>query len=162
MKTVIAAVLMYLSISCAQNSDTPLIVSSAEKDAATQNLNSSQIAIIEFDRSQNWLFSKSKPARISHEELSEAERLLQLAVQEHNSKAEGYWIISNLDQYRRQYVAVINEKGEKEVWINCFCSELEGWTKEIIVVKDGGKCYFNLKVNLTARRYYDFGVNGVA
>jgi hypothetical protein len=44
----------------------------------------------------------------------------------------------------------LNSKGEKEVWINCFCRDGErDWRKNLVFVKDGGNCYFNLKVNLS-------------
>jgi hypothetical protein len=30
--------------------------------------------------------------------------------------------IIDLKKYKRQYIAVTNSKGEKEVWVNCFCN----------------------------------------
>ena len=81
----------------------------------------------------------------------------------------------DLSQYKRQYYANINEKGEKEVWINCFCNGwLENWQenlqeilptnwrKDLIIVKDGGNCFFNLKINLDTEKYYDVMINGHA
>ena len=69
----------------------------------------------------------------------------------------------HLTRYKRQYVAVINSKGEKEVWVNCFCrTHNSNWKKERVVVKDGGNCYFNLKINLTTVQYYELMVNGDA
>jgi hypothetical protein len=29
-------------------------------------------------------------------------------------------------------------------------------------VEDGGNCYFNFKINLITKKYFDLGVNGVA
>ena len=56
---------------------------------------------------------------------------------------------------------MVNNKGEKVIWINCFCNDCnKNWKKEIIIVKDGGDCYFNLKINLMTKKYYDFLING--
>jgi hypothetical protein len=49
------------------------------------------------------------------------------------------------------------------VWINCFCNYEElDWKKSMVFVKYGGKCYFNLRVNLSRGTYYDLMVNGSA
>jgi hypothetical protein len=71
-----------------------------------------------------------------------------------------YIIDMKMYNYKRQYVAVLNSKGEKEVWINCFC-EAEGyeWKNQIMIVADGGNCYFNLKVNLRTKTCYELSVN---
>ncbi|NCU36630.1 hypothetical protein EOM75_11540 [Candidatus Falkowbacteria bacterium] len=80
---------------------------------------------------------------------------------EYNLKINHF--IIELDHYKRQYVPVINEKGEMEVWVNCFCGN---WgindRTNILIVEDGGNCYFNLKINLTKENYYDLMVNGNA
>ena len=65
--------------------------------------------------------------------------------------------------YKKQLVARTNRKGEKEVWINCFCHvQINSWKTEIQGVEDGGPCYFSLKVNLTSKMFYDLSVNGYA
>ena len=74
------------------------------------------------------------------------------------------WII-DLKNYNRQYVAIINSNSEKEVWVNCFCwswGENEIYKHQILDVNDGGKCFFQLKINLSKRKVYDFSVNGSA
>ena len=68
--------------------------------------------------------------------------------------------IIDLRRYKRQYFPVINEKGEKEVWVNCFCNtHYKDWENQVISVRDGGNCYFNLKINLTLKTYYSLSVN---
>ncbi len=58
-------------------------------------------------------------------------------------------------------MAFINEEGEKEVWVNCFCkTDGQNWKKESIQVDDGGNCYFRVKINLTTGKYHDLMVNG--
>jgi hypothetical protein len=73
-----------------------------------------------------------------------------------------YYVI-DLKNYRRQYIVVTNTKGEKEVWVNCFCNiSNKTWRTRILIVMDGGNCYFNLKINLTKQSFYDLMVNGEA
>jgi hypothetical protein len=63
----------------------------------------------------------------------------------------------------RQYVCVLDQKGDKLVWVNCFCSAHNNeWRKEVLVVSDGGNCYYSFIVNLTTGKYYNLMVNGEA
>lgn len=71
----------------------------------------------------------------------------------------------HLKDYKKQYIAVLNAKGEKEVWANCFCKAIEkriefvDWKKIPVKVIDGGNCFFNVKLNLAQRKTYDLKVN---
>lgn len=71
----------------------------------------------------------------------------------------------DLKTYKKQYIAVLNAKGEKEVWANCFCKAIEkriefvDWKKTPVKVIDGGNCFFNVKLNLAQRKAYDLKVN---
>ena len=94
------------------------------------------------------------------QEIQTAEKVLKEAVKTENK-------IKGLNHYTRQYQGMINEKGEKILWINCFCSndpdkDFPHWRKHEVLVLDGGACFFNLKVNIITGKYYDFGVNGEA
>src|SRR5574338_303238 len=63
-------------------------------------------------------------------------------------------------KYLRQYVPGISPDHEKKVWVNCFCTnDFPNWHNEIVLVKDGGSCFFNLVINLTKRSYSFFIVN---
>lgn len=69
------------------------------------------------------------------------------------------------DEYRRQYLSLLNNDGDKIVWINCHCfTPNSEWKNryEIRTVLDGGKCYFRVEINLTKGTYYNFHVNGSA
>ena len=105
-------------------------------------------------------FQNSQPTELNEQEISNLNRILEDALSQYNlSKTKKF----DLNKYKRQYVPVINNLGEKEVWVNCLCTQNnENWKKEIIVVKDGGSCYFNLKINLTKSKYYDLIINGGA
>jgi hypothetical protein len=82
-----------------------------------------------------------------------------------------------LTRYWRQYIVVTNQQGEKETFINFFCDQQEdivedgdeirfvpsdGWKSGLVIVDDGGKCFFQIKINLNTKKWYDFMVNGVA
>ncbi len=47
--------------------------------------------------------------------------------------------------------------------MNSFCTTLDNrWKTEFILVDDGGNCFFNFKINLTTKKYYELNVNGKA
>lgn len=140
---------------------------------------SPEYVVIKFDSTMHWLFKDSKPAALNLAEIREIEFILSKCINAYNPKQfkrfekdtkenTGYEIIKNhyiidLKRYDRQFVAVFTKKGEKEVWINCFCwTSSNNWKKEIYRIDDGGNCFFNLKINLTKKTYYNFRINGTA
>ena len=70
--------------------------------------------------------------------------------------------VLNPEKFYKQFIAVINSKGEKEVWINCCCTvyDRSDWKTEVLLVMDGGSCFFNLKINLSKNTVYDLMING--
>lgn len=72
--------------------------------------------------------------------------------------------VIDLKRYYRQYIVVYNKRGEKEVWVNCFCNirSLANWQKKAVIVMGGGNCFFNVRINLTRKSFSDFIVNGLA
>lgn len=71
-------------------------------------------------------------------------------------------------QYDRQLIPHVNLKNEKTVWINCFCNIEEhpysvryrDLNSGMILVDDGGNCYFSVFLNLENNKFYDLYVNG--
>jgi len=62
--------------------------------------------------------------------------------------------------YKRQYFPSINSKGEKEVWVNCFAEDWgKDWKREAVIVMDGGKFFFNFKINLRTKKYHHLWIN---
>lgn len=113
-----------------------------------------------------------KQANLSNKDIVEIEKLLIKCIDDYCEKLKkfnGVSLTIDIKKYRRQYVPSINDKGEKEVWINCFCSDKEknmkgedaNWKKDIIgeMVIDGGYCYFNFTVNLTTGKYTDLSAH---
>ncbi len=137
---------------------------------AQQKLNdTSEFAVIAFDPNHDWPFKHSyKPATLSVDEIKRLDSILKECVQNHNQSLapdlkESYSIDFPKFHYKRQYIAVLNDNGEKEVWINGFCDTWDkAWKTEILLVKDGGNCYFNLKINLVTGTCFEVSVNGYA
>ncbi|GAB5523049.1 MAG: hypothetical protein Roseis2KO_09210 [Roseivirga sp.] len=143
-------------VSCRVASD------SIQKGDQTVMLKGNDYVVFEYREDIFIPFKKSTKTTLSESELAEIEIILKKMVRENNSGAGSMSAIS-LKGKRRQYVPVINKNGEKEVWINFFCSVRDDkWKGEIIAVFDGGNCFFNLKINLTEMTYYDLRVNGYA
>jgi hypothetical protein len=67
--------------------------------------------------------------------------------------------------YRFQYQGQ-EEKGRKFVYINAFCDlhnpKDRNLNKDIVLVKDGGSCFFQLKYDPISNKFYEAYVNGEA
>jgi len=124
---------------------------------------SSKISFI-IDKAQtSWLFGNSKISNLNKREFNQLEKLIQAKIDERNKIVNKKNSI-NSDEYFRQYIVVENEKGEKEVWVNFLCEidQKDKWKTDVIMVSDGGKCYFNIAINLTKKQVKNFIVNGHA
>ena len=137
----------------------------------------STYSIIRFDPRIHFMFDRnSKNANLSDQEIALVERLLEQSVDDYNLNLLTDTLLSKIktpldfSRYKRQLIAVTNEKGEREVFLNCICaSVIPGlfksgidWRKEYFRVNDGGPCYFRVYLNLTTGTYYGFRVNGLA
>ncbi|WP_282161396.1 hypothetical protein [Ulvibacterium marinum] len=127
----------------------------------------SDFTIIEFNPEWHWIFQDEKPTatELSLGELSKIEPILKNAIEKHNEglETDSRWRLE-LEDYKRQYVATLNEKGEKEIWLNFFCKDFEfdKWRTEIPLVADGGNCFFSIKINLATKSYKDLRINSIA
>lgn len=169
----IVLVISIATYGCSRQTDhgTADSVSSAPFDTST-------IAIIPYDSIKHLQFIEGRQAVVTKAEVAELNNLFSRCVSGFNVGAEKNYIedkkkfpgdqlkkdsyVLAIDRYKRQYIAVINEKGEKVVWINCYCSNEAHVSKDVEIVLDGGNCYFNLKVNLTDKKCSEFSVNGEA
>ena len=143
----------------------------------------STIAILPYNSlhelDKTYLFGKSKETNLTKTDIEEIEEILNKCIEEYNLKQEKYYnenkeelnkynikkerLMINLKKYKRQYIAIINNKGEKKVYINCFCVDFKrNWRKELVEVCDGGNCFFQLRINIKTKKYYSFNVNGDA
>ncbi len=174
--TILTFILTFCLTSCGQSNR---VKENQEKQTETIYIDTSVIVILPFDTIQHWVFKDSKPTELTNDDLLKIETILNKCINEYNPDQERQFkemndkhpeykldknnFIIELGRYKRQYVSAINSKGEKEVWINCFCGEWDNNDrKRILQVEDGGNCYFNLKINLTKGEYYELMVNGDA
>jgi len=153
-------------------------------------VDTSRLAILSLEKNlvSNYFDEASKPAGLSPDEIEKVNLLITEAISQYNTDSEKIYKqnlantkkypgsiaydpkIKSPSSYYKQIVAATNAKGEKEVWVNCFCklddwrpdNDNNYWRKNIVRVNDGGSCYFNLKINLTTGTVVWFRVNGVA
>ena len=142
------------------------------------------IAILAFD--SNWRYtplpSYSRPDTLAETDYLIIDSLLSCCIAAYNQSQEEWYnevslndhpsqktsikpsvqyFLIDLKKYNRQYVVVKNMLGQKEIWINCFCSKerFPDWRSHIVSVRGGGKCFFNLRINLASNIYYYFRTN---
>jgi hypothetical protein len=151
-----------------------------EIEEEVQKIIESDYTILEFESNWHWIFKNAQPTELSQVELNEVDDLIDIAIKKNNEQQNEYlkkhnaeypkiqWTETgfelNLNKgYHRQYVSVIDSNGEKIVWVNFFCSTFnDNWKKELVMVHDGGNCFFNIKINLTRKTYSDLRINGYA
>jgi len=174
--TLLTFILTSCLTSCGQ---TKTETKNQEQNQNLYTVDTSVVAILPFDTTQYWVFKDCKPTDLTSDDLQNIETILNKCIDDYNPEQERQFKEINakhpeykldkknftidLTRYKRQYVAVINSKGEKEVWVNCFCNTWnKNWKTNLIMVLDGGNCYFNLKINLSTGQYYELMVNGDA
>lgn len=143
----------------------PLSVDSAVnglyKQKITYNYDTSIICIIPYDKLNHSFFENCSPTTLSEFDLDSIHKVLTLCIDEFNTQQKNKPI--DLNKYKRQYIAVVNSNNEVEVYVNCLCSSpFMDWKKNIVTLKDGDICYFNLKINLNRMEYSDFNINSSA
>ena len=132
------------------------------------NFDTSIIAILSIDTAYVWLFKNTTSINLVNKDLQTIDRLLSDCINAHNKKQDTTKKFSEfieLKNYRRQYVPFINSKGEKKVYVNCFCTSVGyfiSWKKMMRIVDDGGSCFFNVIINLITLEYEQLFVNGSA
>ncbi|RFZ82177.1 hypothetical protein DYU05_16285 [Mucilaginibacter terrenus] len=140
----------------------------------TASIDTSRYAILKFHKGRDsFLFDSTyTAANTTEDDIKKIEKIIKVTVAEYNerllkntgSKATKAGLIYKPDKYYKQIICVINSKGEKTVWVNCFCTphEKRYWQKGIVMVLDGGPCFFNIKINLVTNTVMDLQVNGVS
>jgi hypothetical protein len=65
-------------------------------------------------------------------------------------------LLKPLGNYKRQYIAFLNVKGERMVWVNFFfipIRDADGdWKHTLVHFKDGGIYFFDLLINISDRK----------
>jgi hypothetical protein len=104
-------------------------------------------------------------------DIDSAELILRYGIKEINinrpNQGNGCPVIDkNLRKYKRQYFGY-KENGDRIIYINCFFDIDHNrddirWKTEERVVLDGCSYFWSVKVNLTKKLLFEFGVNGSA
>src|SRR3569623_2361249 len=90
-------------------------------------------------------FKNLKETVLSDQDVKLTEKMLIKCVENNNNQDTSKHILRYIDlsNYKRQYMPFLNKRGEKLVWVNCFCisdMNFPDWKKEIVIVDDGGSC----------------------
>ena len=118
-----------------------------------------------------YLFDKSEYWTPTKQDALQTDNLAKAYLQQYKDDNKYFQIcipkiLENLNEYKRQYLGIINQDGSKIICINYFfgadSENFPYWKKEVVFVFDGGYNFFNIKVNLTTKECYDLIVNGEA
>jgi hypothetical protein len=112
----------------------------------------------------NWQFLNARPDSMTGVQVDSAEELIDSAYASYLRDAnKDIHLLQPLEVYHRQYVALINEQGEREIWINFFCGSFgNDWKHSVMVVDDGGGCFFQIRLNWSKKKVVELLPNGVA
>jgi hypothetical protein len=122
-------------------------------------LDSLDINLIKYDTSYDYIFPVTfKATDISDKEIFECETLLKSVILDYTveemtkddpkTRFHTEEFKRKLNKYGRQYMTVVSDKGDKIVYINCFCNptHFDYRGKELIQVVDGGSCFLILRL----------------
>jgi hypothetical protein len=71
-------------------------------------------------------------------------------------------VLLTLREYNRQYVGIM-ENEHRKVYVLFYCNfPLEQLRDGVIIVNDGGDCFFQLKYDVDAQKFDELTVNGLA
>ncbi len=163
-----------MSFSCEQNnsaSKSQVINKSNISDTISikqLSFDTSKIAFLPIDTANPWIFKEATSLSLTNQDLEVIDKLLSACIKVHNDKQETKKEFSeyiDLKKYRRQYVSFIDSKGEKKVYVNCFCisdfvHEFDYWKRTLVEVDDGGSCFFHVTINLSRHEYEQLFTNG--
>lgn len=175
-KTILTLISTFCLISCLQKNTES---KKQDKLTGTIQIDTSVFVVLPLETDLPWIFKTGKPTQLTTEDLLKIETILKKCIDEYNPDEEKQFMEMNakhpdykldkndyvidLKRYKRQYMAIINPKGEKEVWINCFCGQWNERSRtDPVIFDDGGNCYFNLKINLATGKYSEMMVNAEA
>ncbi len=122
-------------------------------------------AIVPAVENMRWAFGKNyKTWKPEPKDIETAERLLKECFDKESSGTVNPFSGRKLEDYNRQFIGAVIEGGNRVILVNCFCRSeekiLKNWKEQLVLVADGGNCFFYLKVNIDTGRYYGLMVNG--
>ena len=123
-------------------------------------------AVISTPEKLEWAFGRNyKPYTPTMEDIQTAEEVLLACYNKERTGTENPFAGRKLEDYNRQFIGAEIEGGDKVILINCFCKSrsetLKQWKTDLVLVADGGNCFFHVNVNLKRKQYYGLMVNGM-
>ena len=114
----------------------------------------------------NWLKeSVASPATLSNEEFEQMKTVLQKSLTRYNLKNRSNSNIQIKGLYGVQCLPYIDKEGRKQIWINGFCGDdtmRQNPATEIIMVFDGGSCFFNSTIRMGSSKRASISIHGFA
>jgi hypothetical protein len=173
-KTNVFFLLLYLFfLSCGQNTPTQkkadgdsIEINKNDTILTSLSIDTNKIAILPSGKINFFSLKDSVPAKLTNQDIQTIETLLTDCMHAYDAGKDSTKLYSeyiDLKKYKRQYVAYLNSKGEKKVFINCLCNGVGGfeyWKERLVEVDDGGVCFFNVTINVTKKLCGMVLVNG--
>ena len=115
-----------------------------------------------------WIPSKSQ--------LDLIDSIINIATNDTSKVTNKRFIIRDFKKYYRQYVCYKDKNNDSIIYVNAFCQiptnhfdsaginkiKKFDWKNNFILMDDGGSCYWQIKINFTTKKYFDFMINGDA
>ena len=143
-----------------------LLILSCGKFQSSLSLKSDE-TIIDAGKDMKWAFGNNYTSWTPEgKDIETAETILNKAFDDQKKPTLNRLLDRKPEDYNKQFVGFIDANGDKIIWANCFCkgsdSFFKDWKNKVVIVNDGGSCFFNVKINITKNTYYDLMVNGYA
>ena len=155
MKYYIIAVLQLLSI-----------VNTVSGQSGNYNLNGQSIivAILDSKKYLTLLFDESfTPYELKGYELDSINKIIKRVSDSLDFRITSTDIISNITDTLRHVFQLIPAKDANGIiicYINALCELKDNWSDTLLLLDDGGSCYYSFKIRLPDRVYYDILING--
>ena len=145
----------------------------------TKNLeiNDENVAVILDETTRNWFNKNSytffEPTK---DDFIEIDEIIEKGIEKGKFDFLKEPELTIIKKYYRQYICYTDEKNQRIIRINAFCRNLQtpievngktgwepfDWRNNLVVVNDGGKCYWTAIINLSTKEFIDITVNGEA
>lgn len=116
-------------------------------------------------KSVNYFVSKDfSKAKLTNDDIKTIDEVLEIAILSNEFSFLNENNLVELKKYYRQVLVYKDSNNDKCVYINAMCKVHDNisWKEEMYTIGDGGPCYWNIKINLSKKRYHDLIVNGYA
>lgn len=104
------------------------------------------------------------------------DHLIRDYIAEHSEPYETHLQNEPFERYYRQYIAYVNRSGDSIIYLNAACDlgnyedsgfeldsnylqDVENWKKNLILIDDGGDCFWQIEINYSKNKVIWFMVN---